>query len=93
MSAIPAPRSALRRGEEPDTAKVGYIGFTEHAIRVVRLVQHEFGIFGGLDGDLLLDFTRNLTAPYVVTLHTVLPTFSCGEAAVVKALCREAAAI
>lgn len=59
----------------------------------VVLVQHEFGIYGGSDGGLLLDFTRNLTTPYVVTLHTVLPTFSYGEAAVVKTLCDEAAAV
>jgi len=36
-------------------------------------VQHEFGIFGGPAGSHLLALLRELTAPVVTTLHTVLP--------------------
>ncbi len=35
-------------------------------------VQHEFGIFGGPAGSHLLALLRDLTAPVVTTLHTVL---------------------
>lgn len=35
-------------------------------------VQHEYGIFGGPDGEMLLDLLETVDAPVVVTLHTVL---------------------
>ena len=38
----------------------------------VVLLQHEYGIFGGLDGEYVLSFACELAQPLVVTLHTVL---------------------
>ena len=38
----------------------------------VVLLQHEYGIFGGHDGDYVLSFAEKLAQPLVVTLHTVL---------------------
>jgi len=38
------------------------------------IVQHEYGIFGGLEGEILLTFMRNCKKPVLVTLHTTLPT-------------------
>jgi glycosyltransferase involved in cell wall biosynthesis len=35
-------------------------------------IQHEYGIWGGDDGEFVLDFVRALQAPAVATLHTVL---------------------
>ena len=35
-------------------------------------IQHEYGIWGGEDGDHVVDFLRELDVPAVVTLHTVL---------------------
>ena len=35
-------------------------------------VQHEYGIFGGPDGEMVCDFVDRLAAPLVLTLHTVL---------------------
>lgn len=35
-------------------------------------IQHEFGIWGGEDGEYVLDFVRALRVPAVATLHTVL---------------------
>lgn len=35
-------------------------------------VQHEFGIYGGPAGSLLLELLERVSAPVVVTLHTVL---------------------
>jgi len=37
------------------------------------IIQHEYGIFGGQDGDVLLTFMQKCTKPMLVTLHTVLP--------------------
>ena len=35
-------------------------------------IQHEFGIFGGLAGDLLLNLVNQVSLPIAITLHTVL---------------------
>ena len=35
-------------------------------------IQHEYGIFGGKAGALILDIVRELRMPAVTTLHTVL---------------------
>ena len=35
-------------------------------------IQHEYGIWGGQDGDSVIDFVAALRVPAVVTLHTVL---------------------
>jgi glycosyltransferase involved in cell wall biosynthesis len=59
----------------------------------VALIQHEFGIFGGPAGEHVLRFVENLTIPYVVTLHTVLPRFGGEEARVITTLCRNAATV
>ncbi|MER7281104.1 glycosyltransferase [Dactylosporangium sp. NPDC000244] len=38
----------------------------------VVIVQHEYGIFGGADGENLLPLLRRLRTPVIVVLHTVL---------------------
>jgi polysaccharide biosynthesis protein PslF len=38
----------------------------------VAVVQHEFGIYGGADGDEVLSVLDRLTVPAIVVLHTVL---------------------
>lgn len=35
-------------------------------------LQHEYGIFGGPDGEMVCDFVDRLAAPLALTLHTVL---------------------
>ncbi len=59
----------------------------------VVLIQHEFGIFGGTAGEHVLRFVENLTIPYVVTLHTVLPRYDDDQSRVIRALCRSAATV
>lgn len=38
------------------------------------IVQHEYGIFGGPEGNKILHFMQQCTKPILVTLHTILPT-------------------
>jgi polysaccharide biosynthesis protein PslF len=40
----------------------------------VVIVQHEYGIYAGRDGDQVLDVLRRLRVPVIVVLHTVLKT-------------------
>lgn len=35
-------------------------------------LQHEFGLFGGQAGDMILDLLDHVAAPVIITLHTVL---------------------
>ena len=49
-------------------------------------LQHEFGIFGGEDGDFVLDFAERLAPPLVITLHTVLGEPSDKQRAVLERL-------
>jgi glycosyltransferase involved in cell wall biosynthesis len=36
-------------------------------------LQHEFGLFGGPAGDMILELVERIAAPLIVTLHTVIP--------------------
>lgn len=50
-------------------------------------LQHEYGIFGGKDGDQILTFLRFVKVPVVTTLHTVLPNPSPSQRAVMEDIC------
>ena len=56
----------------------------------VVLLQHEYGIFGGRDGDYVASLVEELSQPLVVTLHTVLSEPTAHQAVVLAALCRQA---
>jgi len=56
----------------------------------VVLVQHEYGIFGGPAGILLLRLLDRVDAPVVVTLHTVLEEPNAEQRGVIDALARRA---
>ncbi len=59
----------------------------------VVLLQHEYGIFGGPDGEYVLSFAQELAPPLVVTLHTVLSHPSPHQLRVLSALCEQAALV
>lgn len=42
-------------------------------------LQHEFGIFGGIDGGHILKLIENLRPPLVTTLHTILAAPNTGQ--------------
>ena len=54
-------------------------------------VQHEFGIFGGHDGDEAVEIVAALDSPAVVTFHTVLKNPSDHQRAIVESLSENAA--
>jgi glycosyltransferase involved in cell wall biosynthesis/predicted NBD/HSP70 family sugar kinase len=56
----------------------------------VVLLQHEYGIFGGRDGEYVLSFAQELAQPLVVTLHTVLSEPTPHQEEVLTELCAEA---
>lgn len=56
-------------------------------------LQHEFGIFGGSAGDLILTLLDRITIPVVVTLHTVLDQPDPNQRRVIEALLRRAARV
>ncbi|MHB9878237.1 glycosyltransferase family 4 protein [Pacificimonas sp. ICDLI1SI03] len=53
----------------------------------VILLQHEFGIFGGAAGDLLLNALSGHDVPLVTTLHTVLDAPNPDQDRVLRAIC------
>lgn len=53
----------------------------------VAVIQHEFGIFGGPDGDEVLEVVQRLTVPVVVVLHTVPQQASSNQADILIELC------
>jgi glycosyltransferase involved in cell wall biosynthesis len=56
----------------------------------VVLLQHEYGIFGGPDGEYVLSFAEALAQPLVVTLHTVLSDPAPHQLTVLSELCERA---
>ena len=56
----------------------------------VVLLQHEYGIFGGRDGEYIASLVEELSQPLVVTLHTVLSEPTPHQASVLAAVCRQA---
>jgi glycosyltransferase involved in cell wall biosynthesis len=64
----------------------------EAAVDAVWL-QHEFGIFGGPDGEMVCDFVDRIAAPLIVTFHTVLTAPSPRQRAIVEHLISRASRI
>jgi polysaccharide biosynthesis protein PslF len=50
------------------------------------IVQHEFGIFGGVDGDEVLELADGLKVPMIVVLHTILEQPSAHQRFVIERL-------
>lgn len=73
-----------------------YVATADHLETIgcdIVLIEHEFGIFGGDAGSHVLALCRELTVPYAVTLHTVLPCFAVPEWTVLTELCERASAV
>ena len=59
----------------------------------VAIVQHEYGLYGGRDGDEVVDILRGLTVPSVVVAHTVLLEPTDHQRAVLEAVADVAGAV
>ena len=59
----------------------------------VVLIQHEFGIYGGFDGDEVITLIEKLVIPSIVVLHTVLSSPTPHQRAVLLKLCQRATAV
>lgn len=64
----------------------------EDAVDAVWL-QHEYGIFGGEAGEMVLELVDRLAAPLIVTLHTVLADPSPKQRQVLEHLLRRASRV
>jgi glycosyltransferase involved in cell wall biosynthesis len=59
----------------------------------VAVIQHEYGIFGGPDGEDVLEVVRMLTVPVIVVLHTVVTTPTLRQRAILDELVLRADAV
>jgi glycosyltransferase involved in cell wall biosynthesis len=59
----------------------------------VVVIQHEYGIFGGDDGEHVVSLAEEIRQPIVLTLHTVLSAPSVRQAETLRALCDRAALV
>ena len=63
-------RFEIRQGVRSDYVRAAdFVNWSD--TRMIS-IQHEYGIFGGKDGDYILDFLAELRKPSIATLHTVL---------------------
>ena len=61
----------------------------DHPADVIN-IQHEYGLFGGERGAMLIQFLQNLRKPVVLTFHTTLPDPEPALAHVTRELCNRA---
>lgn len=59
----------------------------------IAIIQHEYGIYGGDDGDQLLTVLEHVRVPVVVIAHTVLARPTPGQAAVLAQIVRASDAV
>jgi glycosyltransferase involved in cell wall biosynthesis len=96
VAVVNEPSSPQRRGLLGTIAQAARGDYVRTARMLGRLdvdvvlLQHEYGIFGGLDGEYVLSFAGNLSQPLVVTLHTVLSSPTQHQLDVLTELCGEA---
>jgi glycosyltransferase involved in cell wall biosynthesis len=52
----------------------------------LAVIQHEYGIYGGEDGEYIIDLVKQLDIPYVLITHTILPQPSKKQKQILNAL-------
>ena len=57
------------------------------------IIQHEYGVFGGDDGEYVIDFVNHLEKPFMMVTHTVLPHPTAGQKVILQILARKAAVV
>src|SRR5579875_2087907 len=67
------PEVAARLREQDRESYIDIAAMVDaHPARLLN-IQHEYGLFGGEDGEWLIDALEHITKPIVMSLHTVLP--------------------
>ncbi len=89
---VPYPLEVHHRIRRDERADYGQAARAVGGCVDVVSIQHEFGIWGGDDGEYVLDFVRALHVPAVVTLHTVLRAPTPHQRAIVTELIASAVA-
>lgn len=95
------PNNRASESSAPEIMSVIYPGDSESLAasiaqlnaRDVAVIQHEFGIFGGEDGDDVLTILQNLRVPSIVVLHTVVSQPTAHQREVMKEICRRGSAV
>jgi glycosyltransferase involved in cell wall biosynthesis len=81
----------IRQNIKADYARAAeFVNFSH--TRLVS-IQHEYGIFGGDDGNYILEFIHALRVPSMVTLHSVLRQPSEGQLTIVRRFAERCEAI
>ena len=78
-------RHRIRRDVAADYGRTA-ASLADDGVELVS-IQHEYGIWGGDDGEFVLDFVRALRMPVVATLHTVRRTPTPSQHRILARLC------
>ncbi|WP_159981725.1 MULTISPECIES: glycosyltransferase family 4 protein [unclassified Novosphingobium] len=78
--------------QNPESYMTAARKINESGVDAVWL-QHEYGIFGGPDGEMVVSFIDRLAAPLVITLHTVLSAPSDRQRTILRHLVTRASRI
>ncbi len=78
--------------DEPETYRLAAETIAGLSPDIVH-IQHEYGLFGGEDGERIFDLLDRVHAPLVISLHTVIPEPSEHHRAVARRLCARADAV
>lgn len=98
---LDAPIEDVSRLEKPEIASTMIAGDSHSIERAIKLlnskdiavIEHEFGIYGGPDGEDVLTLLRGLRIPSIVVLHTVLSSPTWHQRIVFTELCRQGSAL
>lgn len=81
----------IRQNEWADYERV--LDYLNNSVIDIIAIQHEFGIFGGPDGEYVVEFAKRLKKPFIVTLHTVLERPSPNQRRIIQELARRSSAV
>ncbi|WP_417885056.1 glycosyltransferase family 4 protein [Zunongwangia sp.] len=80
----------LQISQEQQTDYLEAANFINLSGADICILEHEFGIYGGLGGIYILPLLHRLEIPCIVTLHTILDSPSYNEKAILKEICKMA---
>jgi glycosyltransferase involved in cell wall biosynthesis len=82
------PEVKLSINQEQQTDYLEAVNYINLSGADACILEHEFGIYGGLSGIYILPLLHRLNIPLITTLHTILETPSYTEKAILKEICK-----